>query len=370
MPRQKQNIKPRNLPKQKTNITQTTLTSQWATLHPTTKPAASNITHRVPKSAQKLQKRDIKNTKAIFDSEIILSSNEETTITDGCTPQDCTLSETTNQTSSKFSHNFDRQKHNITIPTKDGKRFMQIPLQPPMMTNEPYGDDIDSISDDDEIILFHNINGMKDHTNWYQIITTMQELNISIFGFTEINRSLTRGYSNEWRNIIRKVFYYSRSVHSESNIHLESNYKPGGTMTTVTGKWLSRISLQEHDPKGLGRWSFVKISSKKSSMVIITAYRPCATQGPQTAWMQQWVLLRESGAKNPDPIQTFYHDLESQLQEWREQGIEILLLIDANEHIGEKPGGLTSIIGKLEMADLVRHRHPSDTEPNTHIRGS
>jgi hypothetical protein len=370
MPRRKQNIKPRNLPKQKTNITQTTMTSQWATLYPTTKPAASNITHRVPNSAQKLQKRDIKNTKAIFDSEIILSSNEETTITDGCTPQDCTLSENTNQTSSKFSHNFDRQKHNITIPTKDGKRFMQIPLQPPMMTNEPYGDDIDSISDDDEIILFHNINGMKDHTNWYQIITTMQELNISIFGFTEINRSLTRGYSNEWRNIIRKVFYYSRSVHSESNIHLESNYKPGGTMTTVTGKWLSRISLQEHDPKGLGRWSFVKISSKKSSMVIITAYRPCATQGPQTAWMQQWVLLRESGAKNPDPIQTFYHDLESQLQEWREQGIEILLLIDANEHIGEKPGGLTSIIGKLEMADLVRHRHPSDTEPNTHIRGS
>jgi hypothetical protein len=122
-------------------------------------------------------------------------------------------------------------------------------------------------------------------------------------------------------------------------------------MTTVTGKWQSRISLQGHDPKGLGRWSFMKISSKKS-------------------FMQQWVLLRESGAKNPDPIQTFYHDLESQLQEWREQGSEILLLIDANEHIGEKPGGLTSIMGKLEMADLVRHRHPSDTEPNTHIRGS
>jgi hypothetical protein len=86
--------------------------------------------------------------------------------------------------------------------------------------------------------------------------------------------------------------------------------------------------------------------------------------------MQQWVILRESGEKNPDPIKHFYQDIQKQLQEWKQQGSEILLMIDANEQIGEKPGGLTSVMGKLGLTELVRHIHPNSQEPNTHIRGS
>jgi hypothetical protein len=72
-------------------------------------------------------------------------------------------------------------------------------------------------SDDAETILFHNINGMKDDTNWYQIIATMKELNIEIFGFAEINRSLHHGYKQEWKETIRKIFYFSRTTTSEIN---------------------------------------------------------------------------------------------------------------------------------------------------------
>jgi hypothetical protein len=127
-------------------------------------------------------------------------------------------------------------------------------------------------SDNNEKVLFYNINGMKDTTNWYQIITTMKELNVDIFGLAEINRSLNRGYNNEWKETIRKIFTYGRSIHSESKIQLESSYKPGGTITTVTGKWQSRISAQGQDKKGLGRWSYMKVSSRKSSLIIVTAY--------------------------------------------------------------------------------------------------
>jgi hypothetical protein len=204
----------------------------------------------------------------------------------------------------------------------------------------------------------------------YQILTTMKEFNVDIFGFAELNRSLSRGYKNEWTDITRKLFYYSRSVHSESNVQLESSYKQGGTMTTITGKWQSRITQQGQDKKGLGRWSYMKVSSNKALIIFITAYRPCATYGPNTAWIQQWALLRELGQKNPDPIQHFYHDLEIQLQEWLKQGSEIVLMIDANEHVGDKPGGITSIMGRLGMTELIRHLHPNSLEPNTHIRGS
>jgi hypothetical protein len=50
-----------------------------------------------------------------------------------------------------------------------------------------------------ERILFHNINGMKNDDNWFQIITTMQELNITIFGFAELNQTLTRSYNSKWK---------------------------------------------------------------------------------------------------------------------------------------------------------------------------
>jgi hypothetical protein len=88
-------------------------------------------------------------------------------------------------------------------------------------------------------------------------------------------------------------------------------------------------------------------------MIIATAYRPCSSQGPSTAWMQQWVLLRQAGLKNLNLIQEFYNDLDTQLQEWRQSGYEILLMMDANENIGSKPGGLTSIMGKAGLVDLI-----------------
>jgi hypothetical protein len=55
--------------------------------------------------------------------------------------------------------------------------------------NLPFGD---SIHDNNEIegFLFHNINGIKDQSNWTQINLTMSELNISCFGFVEINTTI------------------------------------------------------------------------------------------------------------------------------------------------------------------------------------
>jgi hypothetical protein len=263
----------------------------------------------------------------------------------------------------KDSSNNEKQLHSKQ------KRYSQIRLTQTTMSNMHFGDEIPS-SDENDIILFHNINGMKDPTHWFQIMMTMQELNVSIFGFAEINKSLNRGYNQDWKDTIRKIFYYSRTTHSESKVQTETSYKPGGTMTTIKGKWQSRVTSQGQDPRGLGRWSYMRIASKKSAMIIATAYQPCVSQGPNTAWIQQWSLLREYGDRNPDPIKYFYSDLEKQILEWKSQGNEVLMMIDANEFIGDKPGGLTTIFGKMGMTELIRHRHPNATEPNTHVRGS
>jgi hypothetical protein len=83
--------------------------------------------------------------------------------------------------------------------------------------------------------------------------------------------------------------------------------------------------------------------------------------------MQQWILLREQGVHEPDPIKEFYKDLTEQITKWQHQGYEIILMIDANEVIGSKPGGLTDIAIQLNMADLIALHHGIENEPNTHI---
>jgi hypothetical protein len=178
---------------------------------------------------------------------------------------------------------------------------MQIKLNHTNTANLPFGDDIQE-PHDGETIIFHNINGMKDITNWFQILTTMKELSADIFGFAETNQQMDRGEKFKWMEMTRKHFYYSRAMYSESKIQFKQSYKPGGTFTTITGKWQSRVSDQGQDPRGLGRWSYIQISSKRKSMIIVTAYRPCISNGPTTAWMQQGTLLREEGIMNPDPV--------------------------------------------------------------------
>jgi hypothetical protein len=230
----------------------------------------------------------------------------------------------------------------------------QIKLKTFYSDNLPLGDNIHE-NHGGVTILFHNINGIKDIDNWHQIMTTMKELQIDIFGFVELNKTINHGKKFKWIETMKKYYYYSRNVHSESNIDMES-YKPGGTMTTVTRKWQSRITELGQDKRGLGRWSYIKISTNKKSIIIMTAYRPCVTQGPSISWMQQWALLGQEGISNPDPIKIFYQDLEEILTGWRKDKNEIILM-DANEPVGKSPGGLTLVVGKVGMSDILRLKH-------------
>jgi hypothetical protein len=168
----------------------------------------------------------------------------------------------------------------------------------------------------------------------------MKELKINFFCFAETNKSMDHFNKHRWISIIRKQLYLSRSINSETD------YKAGGTITTITGKWQARISEMGQDKRGLGRWSCTKISSKKNNLIIMTAYRPCKTLGPMMAWTQQWTIFRETGIKSPDPIKIFYEDLDTELQKWTNLRYEIILMLDANEHIGKRPGGLSQIISK------------------------
>jgi hypothetical protein len=167
-----------------------------------------------------------------------------------------------------------------------------------LTANLPFGDDVTAHSEC-EGILFHNINGIKDEHNWYQINTTMKELNMSGFGLAETNTSMKGYLFHKWNDITRKTFKVSRTTSSESNVQTETDeYKPGGMITVMVDKWQARVTKMGSNERGLGRWSYMIISSNKHNLVILTVYKPCKTTGPNTAWTQQsyeWTETRYQG---------------------------------------------------------------------------
>jgi hypothetical protein len=62
-------------------------------------------------------------------------------------------------------------------------------------------------------------------------------------------------------------------------------------MTAVIGKWQARVTEHGEDKHGLGQWSFIRLSSKKKNLIIMTAYRPTHSSGINTNWMQQYIIL-------------------------------------------------------------------------------
>jgi hypothetical protein len=91
----------------------------------------------------------------------------------------------------------------------------------------------------------------------------MHELQATGFGFTEINTTFKGASFQKWNTIIRKTFQHSKMTISESDIIYDQAYKPGGTLTAVIGKWQSRVSERGTDKTGLGRWSYLRLSSNK-----------------------------------------------------------------------------------------------------------
>jgi hypothetical protein len=74
--------------------------------------------------------------------------------------------------------------------------------------------------------------------------------------------------------------------------------------------------------------------------------------------------------KNPDPIKAFYSNLEAFLSKWKQLQYEIIIMIDANETIGDKPGGLAPIFNRIGLTDLIYNQHHIEDNVNTYARGS
>jgi hypothetical protein len=202
MPKQEVHIKPRRNDKkrQKPILTQTTLHSAWHSenhiQNQTYNKKAQTPTKTTQRNSSKM--KNIDNNYIDGDVDKIITTHqsnkdpdEKPNNTINIMTQDYTSNNSQDNPTSLFgttSHGTEqtRLNHDKIDSANYKKWFTQICLQSKSTPNIHYGDEIDS-SKEFDTILFHNINGMKDTTNWYQVLLTMKELHIDIFGFAEIN---------------------------------------------------------------------------------------------------------------------------------------------------------------------------------------
>jgi len=130
------------------------------------------------------------------------------------------------------------------------------------------------------------------------------------------------------------------------------------------------------DWRGLGRWSsYVLSSSPDHRTRVISAY--CVgkhkTEGPGRVYQQhlRHIMSNDDIPLDMSPYDLFCEDLVKQLQVWNDQGDQLILMMDANDHVirGHLARWLTDHETGLDLVE-ISHKAWGDTEPNTHVDGS
>ena len=142
-------------------------------------------------------------------------------------------------------------------------------------------------------------------------------------------------------------------------------------MNIVARSLHSRITEQGQD--SLGRWTYIRFSTKQSSMIyFITVYKPCKTTlrqaGPMTVFRQQWTELRSRGDPNPNPRNQFDNDFLKFVESIQQQHHRIIIVGDFNESIQK-----SKLLQKLRtygLKDMIHDRHHNMPKFRSCIKGT
>jgi hypothetical protein len=138
--------------------------------------------------------------------------------------------------------------------------------------------------------------------------------------------------------------------------HLRA-YKPGGTATITTGKFVGRIEREDfNDP--LGNFSSVMLKGRNgAALSIATAYRVVqssgAHAGTQTAYQQPYNLLRPT-ERRPDPRNQVLNDLQKFIGDKQLIGNGVVQMIGANESTDCRNSAINKLREDLQLIDLHR----------------
>ena len=166
-------------------------------------------------------------------------------------------------------------------------------------------------------------------------------------------------------NILQQTlkFYHQNHATTTSNttVHAKNkNWLPGGTLTSVLGRWTGAKITSGHDHP-LGRWSWISLKGKgNKTITLINIYRVNPGHnnlGEYTNYKQQVFIKLKEGIDRYNPRTQTICDLQEFIQNKRNLNEDIIICIDANETTPNKKTdnstSITTLTNNLGLINLV-----------------
>lgn len=155
-------------------------------------------------------------------------------------------------------------------------------------------------------VAFQNVNGMKlgsTHTGAEEL-DGMKTLGIDLLGLVETNLNWSHDQRTKLSALIKLAFNGAGRSITSSTVSTKEGYLPGGTAMIARGKVIGRCHKSGRD--NLGRFTWMALRGRDGiGVLILTAYRVGQVKGtkagPNTAYMREWVEMRNRGELSPDP---------------------------------------------------------------------
>ena len=217
-------------------------------------------------------------------------------------------------------------------------------------------------------IGFLNINGfpIQHDSKNLQLRQYITGCEFDVIGMAEINRCWAASNQSlqdtvrEWFPIYQAVQEYNKQTLTRSS------FLAGGVAQIVTGTTATRIFGFINDETGLGRWVGHSLRAKNNTNIhIITAYRPVLNMNNAgSVWNQQKAFF-DKVDREGCPRQLIIDDIEKVIAQWNEAGDQVIVMIDANEHVVDGNFGRKML--DLGLREVVNFKHGAH---HSYLRGS
>ena len=231
-------------------------------------------------------------------------------------------------------------------------------------------------------ILWENVNSLKVITDpnlaRVRCLDEMRKrLQADIFGMCETNCAW--GIAPADRQF-QLLFGPGEDRKSRAAYNRNDEFPPksqyGGTALIAFGRLTGFYGGSGEDETKLGRWSWILFKGEGKNVRVVSAYRPVKANRVRrrgvdvydrlgTVWEQH---VRHFGGLGVDPRKRFDEDLLAELTRWTDEGDEIILMLDANEHIYDRKLGRT-LRSDLHLEDAYFRMYGAQA-PNSHHTGT
>jgi hypothetical protein len=179
----------------------------------------------------------------------------------------------------------------------------------------------------------------------------------NLFGAAEIESQFQERIRNTWAKTHFSLAYNrtnnKRNPQKNKGKYLFQQY--GGVALLSTTQAAHRVLSSGKDPAGMGRWTWTHYQGKATvSLKVVSAYRPCLSDGALGTYSQQVNHLYE---QNDDrcPRQAFLEDLKIEAYKWITAGEQVIIMLDANG--GVRDGDIQQMFSELGMCESIIELH-------------